>query len=101
MRHRIARIGVLQTASFFGVLYAVLGLCVMPFFYAMTRFGGLPSETPFPFSGAFVLFLPLIYGAMGFVMTAIGALIYNLVAGWTGGIEIELAAVGGTESAQP
>jgi len=26
---------------------------------------------------------------MGFVMTAISCLVYNLIAGWTGGIELE------------
>ena len=33
---------------------------------------------------------PIMYGLMGFVMGAIGALIYNLIAGWVGGIEMEL-----------
>ena len=34
--------------------------------------------------------MPLIYGAMGFVGGAIGALIYNLFAKWVGGIELEM-----------
>lgn len=38
---------------------------------------------------------PLLYGLAGFVFAAIGCAIYNLVAGWTGGIEIELAAGSG------
>ncbi len=36
------------------------------------------------------LFIPVIYGVMGFVVGIIGAAIYNLVAGWIGGIEIEV-----------
>jgi hypothetical protein len=99
MRHRIARIGVLQTAIFFGVLYAVLGLCILPFFYAMMRFAPMASENPFPFGGGVLLFMPIVYGVMGFIITAIGAVIYNVVAGWTGGIEIELNAVGSGEPA--
>jgi hypothetical protein len=33
---------------------------------------------------------PIMYGLMGFVTGAISALIYNLIAGWVGGIEMEL-----------
>ncbi len=33
---------------------------------------------------------PFIYCAVGFVMTLLGAWLYNLVAGWTGGIEIDV-----------
>jgi hypothetical protein len=36
------------------------------------------------------LLLPILYGVLGFVMTAIGAAIYNLVASWIGGIEIQM-----------
>lgn len=39
---------------------------------------------------ALVVFVPILYGAMGFVFGAIGALIYNVVANWTGGVELEL-----------
>ena len=33
---------------------------------------------------------PVLYGAMGFVFGAIGAWIYNLIAKWLGGIEIQM-----------
>jgi hypothetical protein len=36
-----------------------------------------------------IIVFPIMYGAIGFVAGAIGALIYNLVARWVGGIEIE------------
>lgn len=39
--------------------------------------------------------LPIMYGAIGFVAGAIGALLYNLFAGMVGGIEIEVESVGG------
>ena len=93
MRHRIARIGVLQTATMFGILYAVLGLFFLPFIYAMMRFAPMLPEAGFPFGGRFLLLMPVLYGAMGFVFTACAALIYNLVAGWIGGIEIDLTVV--------
>jgi hypothetical protein len=39
--------------------------------------------------GAIVI-LPIVYGVMGAIFAAIGAFIYNIVAGWVGGIEIEV-----------
>jgi hypothetical protein len=33
---------------------------------------------------------PVFYGAMGFIMGAISALLYNLFAKWVGGIELEM-----------
>jgi hypothetical protein len=33
---------------------------------------------------------PVLYGIVGFIIGALAALVYNLVAGWIGGIEIEL-----------
>jgi hypothetical protein len=36
------------------------------------------------------LFLPIIYGVFGFLGGLIAAAVYNLVAKWTGGVEITL-----------
>jgi len=36
------------------------------------------------------VFMPIIYGAMGFIFGVIGAALYNLVARWIGGIEVEV-----------
>jgi len=35
-------------------------------------------------------FIPVIYGVMGFVFGIIMAAIYNLIAGWIGGTEVEV-----------
>ena len=37
-----------------------------------------------------VLLGPIFYGLTGFSFTAIGCLVFNLLAGWIGGIEVEL-----------
>lgn len=37
-----------------------------------------------------IIVFPVIYAIIGFVFGLIGAYIYNLVAGWVGGIKIEL-----------
>lgn len=44
------------------------------------------------YGAGFALALPILYGICGFIFTAIGCAIYNLVAGWVGGVEVELDA---------
>ena len=39
--------------------------------------------------GAIVI-LPIFYGGLGFIVAVIASALYNLAAGWVGGIEIEL-----------
>ena len=38
----------------------------------------------------FVILFPLFYALMGFLSGVVGAFIYNLVAKWIGGIEVEV-----------
>lgn len=40
--------------------------------------------------GAIIVF-PIMYGIIGGVFAAIGAVIYNLVAGWVGGLEVDIS----------
>lgn len=86
MPQQIRRFGVGQTAKVVGVLYAFLGLLVIPIFLVAATLS--PKETGF--GTGFALALPILYGVMGFIFTAIGCAIYNLVAGWVGGVEVEL-----------
>jgi hypothetical protein len=86
MAQQIRRFGVLQTAKVLGVLYALAGLLLAPFFALAALLGADAS----PLGVVFALFLPALYGVLGFIMTAIGAAIYNAIAGWIGGIEIDL-----------
>jgi hypothetical protein len=41
-------------------------------------------------AGAIVL-LPICYGVIGGISGALGAVIYNLVAGWVGGLEVDIS----------
>ncbi len=45
--------------------------------------------------GSFVL-LPILYGVMGFIMMAVMAALFKLVAGWTGGIEMNFETLNGS-----
>ena len=82
-----------------GVLYALLACVAVPFLLlagvgmaAMTRENAAAMPMGFMF-GAGALFLPVIYGVFGFLGGLIAAAVYNLVAKWTGGVEITLADI--------
>lgn len=89
---RIGRFGIAQTAKVLGVLYALMGLVFVPFLLIAAMF--TPSESESSFGVGLAIMLPLLYGLVGFVFTAIGCALYNLVAGWVGGIEVELESTG-------
>jgi len=92
----IKKIAVLQTAKVVAVLYLV-GSAI--FFVPLSLIIMLTKNSPDvsaalqkalgSSSPAFTLLLPLLYGIFGFVMSAAGCLIYNLVASKIGGIKVE------------
>lgn len=92
----IKKIGILSMAKVQAIISIILGF-IIGIIYAMAMvIAGAVSG-----SGAFgamtgllallsIIGFPIIYGIAGFVFGIITAAIYNLVAGWIGGIEIEL-----------
>jgi hypothetical protein len=69
-----------------GAIFTLVALVAAPFAH-----GGV-----MPLSGAFfgigaVIFFPIFYGIIGGVFAAIGAAIYNLVARWVGGLEVDIS----------
>jgi hypothetical protein len=85
---RIRRFEPLQVAKLMAVLYTIMGLVLVPVFLLVNLAAPTGQKLPL----AFAIAVPLIYGAIGFVFTGLAAALYNLVAGWVGGIEIELEA---------
>jgi len=88
----VRRVGVISVANVYGLVMVCIGL-ILGLIYAFmgcamtaTDMGGLG----FGFGLIGIIILPILYGIMGWVSGAIGAAIYNLVAGWIGGIQIEL-----------
>jgi hypothetical protein len=86
MPQRIRKFGVLQTAKVVAVLYALMGLVFVPVFLIVSMYS---PDKGGPGTG-FALLMPILYGVLGFVLTAISCAIYNIVAGLVGGIEVEL-----------
>lgn len=92
--HVIKSVGVMSVGKIFGLLYGCMGLIFVPIFLIAGLVGAFAGPKNFPLGGvlavvmAFVL--PVVYGGMGFVMGAIGALFYNFVAGRVGGFEVQL-----------
>jgi hypothetical protein len=83
---QIRRFGVGQTAKVVGALYALMGLVFVPIVLVVSMISpDRPGVGP-----GFALALPIIYGVLGFIFTAIGCAIYNFVAGLVGGVEVEL-----------
>jgi len=93
-KRRIKRFAPLQLGKMLAVLYGIMGLLFVPFFLIMSAFASqMPAEQRIgimAFGMGFALLMPVMYAAMGFVLGALGALIYNLVARWIGGIEVEV-----------
>ena len=92
----LRRIGPLSLAKISGVVYAMIGLVAGCFFALFSLVGGLASaDAGGPFFGLFfgagaLVFMPLFYGGIGFVGSLLMAWLYNLVAGWTGGVQLSL-----------
>lgn len=94
VKRRIKRFEPLQLGKMLAVLYGIMGLLFIPFFLIMSMISTqLPPEQRAGMMGVgigFALFMPIIYAVMGFVFGLLGAVIYNLVAKWVGGIEVEV-----------
>ncbi|HUP60977.1 MAG TPA: hypothetical protein VNA69_11210 [Thermoanaerobaculia bacterium] len=91
----VRRIGPLSLAKLTGVLYAFFGLIFGGIFSLVSIIGGaiVPKEAGpmgLIFGVAAIIILPVFYGLMGFLTSLIGAAIYNWLAGWLGGVELDV-----------
>jgi hypothetical protein len=95
----IRKVGIGSMVKVSGVLYALLGLVIGFCFavFALVGFGAAAAandDMPAWFGSLFgigaIIILPIMYGVMGAIGGAIMGALYNLVAGMTGGLEIEV-----------
>jgi len=81
MKKRLTYISPLQAGIVQGVVLGIISLIFVPFIIIGGLFhGGIGT--------IFFIFLPVVYAVMGFIMGIISAFVYNLVAKWTGGLEL-------------
>ena len=92
-------VGVMSCAKIGGTLYALLGILIGGIFALISTLGlalgqGASGNTPAWVATIFgvgaIVFVPIVYGIMGFIGGLITAVLYNLLAGFVGGIEMEL-----------
>ena len=90
---RLKRIGVLSAGMFMGAMGAVGGLFVGVMMALVMLLGAADSGNDFAvgLGAGFVMLLvaPLTYGGIGFVAGVMNAIVYNLLAGVVGGIQMD------------
>ena len=91
----LKKIGVLSFAKLQAVLMAIFGLIagVIYGFFGIVV-GAIAGSAVIAGLGIVaIIVLPIMYGIFGFIGGAIIAFLYNLVAGWVGGIELEFEEI--------
>jgi hypothetical protein len=102
----IRRFGVLSVAKMYGLLMFIFGLIIgvlyglffIIFGAAMSAMGTGGDATAGGASSVVIgivmmIAIPIMYGFLGFVMGAIGALVYNALSGIIGGVKFDLEGV--------
>jgi hypothetical protein len=93
-RRRVKKIGVLKTSIVSAIIFFILSLImVVPVMLVMGIAGVFSDNMGFAFGGVFMIFMPIMYAVIGFLATALWCWMYNVVARWIGGIEIEVEVI--------
>lgn len=99
-KREIKKVDPFSLAKVLGVLYALLGVIIGLLFAA---WGSVMSDlymgesdsatqTMLSFFGiGSIIFFPIFYGIIGLIGGILTGALYNLVAGWVGGVTIEVA----------
>jgi hypothetical protein len=87
-------VGVMSVARIMGLIYGCMGLLFAPLFLVFGILGSVAGQNKNPMAGVFgivfAIAMPFLYGLAGFVMGALGGLLYNWLSKWVGGVELEL-----------
>jgi len=94
--YSLRSVEVMSCAKMMGAIYGCLGLIFLPFLLLAGFVSLLSGQREAALSGVGMMVLavlaPVFYGAMGFLIGALTAWIYNVVARRVGGIQLELKA---------
>ena len=96
----LKRIGPMSCAKIYGVLCVAIGLFVGIIFAVVTwmtsqlfgpgmESGDVGGGFGFIFGAGAIIALPILYGIVGFILGYLSAVIYNWIANFIGGIELE------------
>jgi hypothetical protein len=93
----LKRIGPLSLAKVSAVIYAIIGFIVGCVFALISLIGGAVSQQFGGRGGGFgaifgvgaVILFPIMYGVFAFIASLISAALYNLLASWVGGVELD------------
>ncbi len=77
------------------VVYGFVGLIIGGVVALITLAGTSIARSGLPIAGfgmgiAAIILCPILYGIIGGIAAVIAALLYNLAAGWVGGLEVDL-----------
>jgi hypothetical protein len=86
MKKQLIRISILQSSKIMTALYVLMGFLYSIVGVPMILFGNKQIRI----IGIIYLFGPILAGILGFIFFVIFAAIYNLLAGWLGGFEVEI-----------
>jgi hypothetical protein len=86
MTKQIIRISVLQSSKVMTALYVLLGFIYTLIGIPMIIFG----STQLRIMGIIYCLMPIVMGIFGFICFVIFAAIYNVLAKWLGGVEVEI-----------
>ena len=93
---KIRKISAMSLAKLLGLVYLVVGL-VLGALGTIFSFAGIQNPIPIAagvflpnFGKASIIFVPIFLALYGFILGLLSAVLYNLVAKRTGGLEVEL-----------
>ena len=89
MKKQLIRISILQSSKIMTALYVLMGFIYTLIGIPMIIFGNNQVRI----IGIFYLLGPVIAGVFGWIFFVIFAAIYNLLAKWLGGFEVEIKNV--------
>jgi hypothetical protein len=92
---RVLRFPVLHNSLFMAAFYFLFSIPIALFVGVAGILNPDASKYPFPM-GAFAFAIPLLYGILGFVFSALGLFVYNGITrmlGAKGGIQVEVEEI--------
>jgi len=90
----IRRFSVVKTATVVALMYVlIVGIFFIPFAILAVAIGRGDGAGAGIGILVFALIAALLYGVVGWILTAIACAVYNLAAGWVGGIEVQVDQV--------